>query len=292
MKVRSFLFRVVAGALGVAAVVGCTEPAEDGPDTPPVCAREAYRIEQVDLAATWGDAARLALDVDGDGDDDNKLGSLNATLTQVYGDWQPGAAIAALLARGSTGWLVRLERCEGSSRLAANVAIGTDLDGDGAYAVADWGEPATGTGYQARGGVGYLPTGRLGDGSGGGAGGDGWAPELGLAFAIRPGAGDLVATVGLGVAVTDELLAPVAGFLSAALARGDSRFAAGIDLDRDGTVSVAELRQAPAVRTLLASDLDLTVPCGDGECYQPGGDGVPDRISLGFGIVARAVDLD
>ncbi len=291
MRVRSFLFRVV-GVLGAVAAVGCTEPVDDGPDTPPACAREAFRIEQVDLAATWGDAARLALDVDGDGDADNKLGSLNATLTQVYGDWQPGAAIAALLARGPTGWLVRVERCQASPRLAVSVAVGTDVDGDGAYAVADWGEPATGAGNEARAGVGFLPTGRLGDGTGGGAGGDGWSPELGLTFAIRPGARDLVATVGFGVEVTDTLLAPVAGFLSAALARGDSRFAAGIDLDHDGTVSVAELRQAPAVRTLLASDLDLTVPCGAGECYQPGGDGVPDRISLGFGIVARAVDLD
>ncbi len=302
MRARLFSFSVsfsvsasvslLAGLMGVG-VVACTEPIDDGPPPPPVCSATTYRIATAALASTWGDAVRLGLDLDGDGDVDNKLGSLNATLTQVYGDWHPEAAMAELLADRSTAWMLRVERCAGTAGLAVSLGVGTDDDGDGRLAVGGWGEPAVGEGLEARGGIGLLPVGRLGAGaSAAGGADDGWSPELGMAVALHAGTRDLTATLGFGVEVTDALLAPVAGFLSAALARGDSRFAAGIDLDRDGVVSVAELRQAPAVRTLLASDLDLAVPCGDGECYQPGSDGVLDRISLGLGITARPAAID
>ncbi|HVV86882.1 MAG TPA: hypothetical protein VHE35_27780 [Kofleriaceae bacterium] len=272
---------------------GCAADGDDssGPP-PPSCSATTYRVSRVTLPATWGDSAALALDVDGDGDLDNKLGSLEATLTQVYGNWHPDVALASMLASRSTGWLLKVERCEGSPRLAVSLGVGTDADGDGAFEVADWGEPAVGSGQVARGGVGALPVARLGDGTGSPDGDDGWAPELGLAVSIQPGARDFTATIGMGVEVTDELLAPVAGFLTAALQAGDSRFAAGIDLDHDGTVSVTELRQAAAVRTLLSSDLDLTIPCDTGECYQPNTDGLADRISIGFGITAVPVRVD
>lgn len=293
MKARSFSFQGAAWALVAATgFAGCTEPVDDGVEPPPACSARTYRIEAVDLAATWGDATAFGLDVDRDGDRDNKLGSLNATLTQVYGDWDPEAAIAELLAAPATGWMMKVERCEGSARVAVAMGVGDDADGDGAFDVADWGEAAVGEGDEAWGGVGFLPLGRLGDGAGTDDGDGGWSPELGLAMALRPDPRGLAATVGFGVEVTDELLAPVAGFLSEALANGDSRFAAGIDLDRDGVVSVAELRMAPAVRTLLANDLDLAVPCGEGDCYAPGGDGVVDRISLGFSVRARPAPVE
>ena len=279
-------FRHVAwvGAV-LAGLAGCAEPGGDDVEPAPSCSERVHRIDTVDLADTWGDATVLGLDLDGDGDKDNKLGSLNATLTQVYGDWRPEDAIAELLATPALGWMMKVGRCEGSTRVEVSLGVGEDRDGDGVFAVADWGEPAVGEGYEARGGVGFLPVGRLGDGAA--VGGDGgWAPELGLTVTLRPASTGVAATVGFGVEVTDALLAPVARFLSEALAAGDSRFAAGIDLDRDGVVSVAELRAAPAVRTLLASDLDLVAPCGAGDCYEPGRDGVADRISLGFGLHA------
>lgn len=274
MRARPFCFRVAAGVLAAFGGAACTEPIDDGVEPEPACSAATYRIDAVDVAATWGDATALALDLDRDGDRDNKLGSLNATLTQVYADWHPEDALAALLAAPSTGWMLKVGRCEGSARLEASVGLGTDDDGDGVFAV-EWGAPAIGEGNEAWGGVGLLPVARLGDGAGQGGDG-GWSAELGLAIALRPDGNGMAATVGFGVEVTDELLAPVAGFLSAALASGDSRFAAGIDLDHDGVVSVAELRMAPAVRTLLASDLDLV-----------GADGVADRISLGLGVRAR-----
>ena len=299
MSARPFLFRasrvwqrgggarlLLVGLVGGA--VACTEPGDDGgANEPPACTSTAYRIVDAELASTWGDAVRLGLDLDGDGQADNKLGSLNATLTQVYGDWQPEVALRSLLVAGSTAWLARIDRCEASPRLAVAMAVGVE-GGDGVFEVADWGEPAVGDGVDARGGVGVLPIGRIGAGAGpAGVRDDGWSPELGLAVRLQPGG--RTATIGMGVAVTDELLAPVASFLSAALARGDSRFADGLDLDRDGRVSVAELRQAPAVRALLAADLDLAVPCDDGECYAPGMDGVDDRISIGLGITLAPV---
>ncbi len=323
MKARSFSFRQVAWAtVAAAAVGGCTEvDGGDVEDPPPACAVTTYRIEHVDLAATWGDASAMALDVDRDGDKDNKLGSLNATLTQVYGDWDPEPALDALLAAPAAGWMMKVERC--AARVEVSVGVGGDADGDGVLEVADWGAAAVGEGDLAWGGVGVMPIGRIGAGAGaadgagtgaadgdaadgdgadagtadgdgaGGADGDGgWTPELGLAVALRPDARGLAATVGVGVLVTDELLAPVARFLSEALAAGDSRFAAGIDLDRDGVVSVAELRMADAVRTLLASDLDLTAPCGDASCYEPNVDGVADRISLGFSVRARPAPVE
>lgn len=295
MSARPSAFRGVAAGLVAAGFVvggGCTEAGGDDVAGPaPACSSTTYRVTAVELASAWGDVVRLGMDIDGDGDVDNKLGALNATLTQVYGDWRPQEAMDAFLRAGDTAWLARVDRCEAAPRLAVRLAAGVDGDGDGAFAVADWGEPAVGDGREARGGVGFLPVGRLGAGTGV-AGADGWAPELGLAIVLRPGTRELTATLGFGVEVSDELLAPVAGFLSAALARDDSRFADGIDLDRDGAVSVAELRQAPAVRALLASDLDLTAPCGGGECYQPGGDGVADRISLGLGVTLAPVDVE
>jgi hypothetical protein len=289
MSIRPSAFRgpavaLVAGLLGVG---GCSPTGDDDePTASPSCTSTTYRVSHVELASAWGDVVRLGVDIDGDGDLDNKLGGLNATLTQVYGDWRPQEAMDAMLG-GAVAWLARVERCDDGPALAVQVAVGVDSDGDRAFEVTDWGEPAIGEGREARGGVGFLPVGRLGAGAGEAA--DGWSPELGLAIVLRPGTRELTAIFGFGVAVSDELLAPVAGFLSAALARDDSRFADGLDLDRDGAVSVGELRQAPAVRALLASDLDLTVPCGGGECYQPGGDGVADRISLGLGVTLAPV---
>jgi hypothetical protein len=169
MGFRPFRFRavkaLVVGLAGVGAAA-CTEPGDGDPAAPPSCSADTYRIADVDLAATWGDAVRLGLDMDGDGDVDNKLGSLNATLTQVYGDWRPDEAIDALLGRATTGWMMKVERCPATQRLAIHVAVGGDADGDGAFEVADWGEPAVGWANRARGGVGFLPTGRLGAGTG------------------------------------------------------------------------------------------------------------------------------
>lgn len=275
---------LVAMVLGSAGLCACTEPMGDEPVVPPVCEEATYRIASVDLADTWGDAARLALDVDGDGVAENKLGSLNATLTQVYGDWAPGPALDAALA-GSTAWLVRTVRCD--ARL--EVSLGAGRVTGGQVVDPSWGEPAVGAVMEARGGVGVLPAGRLGDGASA-AVDDGWAEGLALRVALRSAPPGLAGTLGLGIEVDDTLLAPVAAFLSRALAAGDSRFAAGLDLDRDGAVSVAELRQAPAVRTLLAADLDLTAPCATGAC-PPGGDGVDEHISLGLGFTARPIEL-
>jgi hypothetical protein len=286
MQARPWRFSWLAALVLGAGSTACTEP-DDGPAPTPSCSSTTYRVAAVELARTWGDAPRLGLDIDGDGDVDNKLGSLNATLTQVYGDWDPSAGLTRLLASTTTAWLVKVERCDDTPRLAMSLGLGTG--DDGRFDTVTWGKPAIGDGPLVRGGEGVLPVGRLGDGASVG-GDDGWSSELGLTVAVRSEARDLVANVGLGVEVTDELLAPVAGFLSAALARGDSRFAAGIDLDRDGVVSVAELRQAPAVRSLLASDLDLTGACVDGVCA-PGRDGALDRISLGFGLTARPITL-
>ena len=148
---RLWCSRILAAGFLGAGATACIEPSAEGSVAPPSCLVAAYRIEEVALAQTWGDAVQRGLDLDGDGDVDNKLGSLNATLTQLYGDWHPEAAIASLL-RGNTGWLVRTERCAGSRRVAVSVGVGADGDGDGAFEVADWGEPAIGEGNAARGG--------------------------------------------------------------------------------------------------------------------------------------------
>lgn len=275
--------RAVAVALLVGAgfATGCAyEPT--GEVAPVECSPSLYQIDAVALPRSGTGAADLALDLDGDGTADNRLGRLHATLAGFFSDWRPDEHLTARLTRPGAAalpWFATVERCRGT--LAVDLARGLDDDGDGRFTIAPGDDAAigrddaTGRGRTAADGTGEVPL--LGFTDGLGRSDDaGWIDARGLAVALAPSLdedGGLTATVGVGLDLTDVALAPVAGFLTSHL--HNSALARGLDGDDDGVVSVAELRASEAVAALIARDVDVA-----------GADGVLDHVSIAFSIHA------
>lgn len=269
---RQGLSVVVGGS--IAALLGACgfDPSEVDP-VPATCAPRVYRIEAVELPRSGTAAAQLAIDLDGDGDADNRLGRLHATLASFFSDWRPDDQLTARLADGRLDWFATVARCDGE--VAIGLVAGRDDDGDGRYTLEPGGEPALGDDRLVQGGEVSLPllgfTDPLGLGDA-----PGWAAGLGVAVAPRMLDDDhLEAVVGAGIHLDDAALAPVAGFLTRHL--GDSVIARALDGDDDGAITVAELRDSPAIAALIEDDVDVT-----------GADGVADHVSLGFTLRATA----
>jgi hypothetical protein len=162
---------------------------------------------------------------------------------------------------------------------SARLARGADADRDGRPEVVDDGVPASGDGVAAAGGVGLVPVGYFADGAGM-ADDAAWESALAFTVSAREAArGELTLTIGAAVELGDAALAPAAAFLTDELARG-SLFAKTVDMNRDGEITVAELRASPAVSTLLGADVDTD------------DDGVMDRLSIGFSVGAEDVVVE
>lgn len=272
MWVRLLLFPTIVAA-------GCSELPGDDVATSGPCSTEVLRLSAVHLPRTGGEAAVLGFDLDGDRVVDNQLGALSAALAAIYPRWDPEQWLGERMAEREVHWLARIDRCDGDPNWQARLSRAADADGDGRPEILDDGVAASGGGTVAEGGIGLIPVGYFADG-GGLAATAAWEDAPAFSVSARPATGgDVTLTIGLSVPLGDEALAPAAAFLTAELARG-SRFAAGIDLDDDDIVSVAELRASPAVDTLLAADIDSD------------GDGRPDGISIGFSATGRPILLD
>ena len=258
---------------------GCaTEPPDDG-ELPGSCTTQTLRIMSVKLPRTGGEAAALGFDLDGDRVIDNQLGALNASLHAVYDAWDAEMWLTDRLAEGEVQWLAMVERCEGVRAWSARLARGADADGDGRPEIVDDGVAASGDGAAAEGGVGLVPVGYFADG-GGMAADAAWEAGLSFTVSARAAAGGVTTlTIGAAVELGDAALAPAAAFLTAELARG-SLWAKTVDTNRDGTVTVEELRASPAVMTLLGADVDTD------------GDGAADRLSIGFSVEAERVVIE
>lgn len=275
---------VVCGSVAVLALgAGCTDDdsAVDPGPQPSSCARSAYRIDAVALPRSGTGAAAIALDLDGDGTADNRLGRLHATLASFFTDWRPDERLSARLAARAVAWFVTVERCEGE--VAIDLVTGTDDDRDGRYRLAPGGDAAIGDARLATYGVAELPLRGFTDALGL-DGGPGWVTVRGVAVTLRgqdtgPHRDQLDAVLGVGVELDDAALAPVAGFLTRHL--GDSAVARTFDLDRDAIISVDELRASPTIAALIAPDVDIA-----------GADGVLDRASLGFTLHAIATPIE
>jgi hypothetical protein len=255
---------------------GCAADLPDGDGVTGPCETQHLRITSVHLPRTGGEAALIGFDLDGDRVVDNQLGALNASLHAVYDAWDAEMWLSDRLAEREVQWLAMVERCEDARAWSARLARGADADGDGRPEIVDDGVPASGDGTAAEGGVGLVPVGYFADGAGMA---DDAAWEDGLAFTVSARAsagGDVTLTIGAAVELGDAALAPAARFLTDELARG-SLFAKTVDMNRDGTVTVAELRASPAISTLLGADVDTD------------DDGVADRLSIGFSVEAESV---
>ncbi len=259
-------------------LLACSEsPAAAGQSGP--CSTEALRVSSIHLPRSGGEAAALGFDLDGDRVVDNQLGALSAALAAVYAGWDPELWLTERLGERDVQWLALVDRCEGERDWRARLARGIDADRDGRPEIVDDGMPASGDGSVAADGVGLVPVGYFADGGGLLALADDAAWEAGLALTVAAREGtddDVTLTIGLAVELGDDALAPAAAFLTAEL-EGGSRFAASIDRDHDGVITVPELRASPAVATLLGADVDTD------------GDGDADRLSIGFSVQARSV---
>jgi hypothetical protein len=255
---------------------GCTDDAGDGTGQTGPCTTQHLQISSVHLPRSGGEAAQMGFDLDGDRVIDNQLGALNASLHAVYDEWDAEMWLTDRLEEREVQWLAMVERCEDERDWSARLARGADEDRDGRPEVIDDGIPASGDGVAAEGGVALVPVGYFADGAGMA---DDAAWEDGLAFTVsarESAGGEMTLTIGAAVALGDEALAPAAAFLTAEITRG-SLFAKTVDMNHDGTITVAELRASPAVATLLGADVDTD------------GDGTADRISIGFSVQAKSV---
>lgn len=256
-------------------LLACTESPDGTGQTGP-CTTQDLRITSVHLPSSGSEAAALGFDLDGDRVIDNQLGALNASLHAVYDEWDAEAWLTTRLEEREVQWLAMVERCEGERDWSARLAQGGDADRDGRPEIVDDGVPALGDGTAADGGVGLVPVGYFADGAGMA---DEAAWEDGLSFTVsarEAAGGAMTLTIGVAVELGDRALAPAAAFLTAELERG-SLFAKTVDMNRDGVITVAELRASPAVSTLLGADIDTD------------DDGVADRLSIGFSVQAQSV---
>ncbi len=282
MRVRILPFTsrrsvVLSGSIA-AMVAACTDGEAVDPE-PVACTPSVYRIESVELPRSGSGAAQIALDLDGNGTADNRLGRLHATLASFFSDWRPDQRLTARLGDRDVAWFVTVARCDGG--LAIDLAQGHDGDGDGRFALVLGDDAAIGDDVRATDGTAELPLVGFTDALGLAAG-PGWVTAHGVAVtlpSIATADDQLDAIVGVGVELDDLALAPVAAFLTGHL--GDSIIARALDGDDDATISVAELRASPTVAALIAADVDVD-----------GADGELDRVSLGFTLHARRAAIE
>lgn len=293
---RCSLVSVPAIAL---ALVGCVDGAPDeAPPLDPACAPvvTVYRIDRVELPRTPAEARAMALDLDGhppqmgaDGGD-NQLGLLHAAIVAVAARWDVGPAITAHLAAGRLHWALVVGQCADAGAVTVELARATDVDRNGALELGPRGRASTGTAADARvrtvHGIAQVPLGFLTDGGGADAT-DAWQLGFALATDLALGAdGSLTGRLGFGIGpMTDLALAPLAAYATGAL--GDPAVGAAWtaqDLDRDGAISIVEIRHV--VEALVTADLDVGA-CDQLDCYRPDGDdGRADHLSAGMRVHA------
>ena len=267
-----------------------------------------YVFDSIAVARTSPEATAHALDLDGDGEVDNKLGGLFAAL-DVQSSYSLGSRTASAV---TTGRLIELQSIDASdfddSEVAAvGLARGADLDGDpdDNFSGSESFEvvPVAGAGGLL---YGAIEGGELAAGPGRAAiqlAFDREVPVLAfspLSTRVRCQVADsglADGVIGFGIAedrVVDTVLPALAAGLNATVDRqcqpscpagseGEA-FLSFFDDDGDGAISVEELTSnALLAATINNPDLDLL----DGEGNPtPGGDGINDSLSFGFGFTA------
>ncbi|MBK9035097.1 MAG: hypothetical protein IPL61_28180 [Myxococcales bacterium] len=283
----------------LALAVGCVDASDDAPppDDPPCALVErVYQIDQVELPRTPSEAQAMALDLDDRGGVDNQLGLLHAAIVAVASSWDVGPAMTAHLAAGRLHWALVVGRCPTNGAATVELVRATDVDGNGALELGPRGQPATGVDVDRRvrsaHGIAQVPLGFLTDGGGGDATA---AWQLGFALSTdlaREADGGLRGRLGFAIGpISDAALAPLAAYATGAMTDPVVGLVwTGQDTDRDGTISIAEIRVV--VEALVAVDLDVGA-CDQLACYEPGGDdGRADHLSAGMRIHATPVDTE
>ncbi|MCX5741617.1 MAG: hypothetical protein NT062_03855 [Proteobacteria bacterium] len=207
-----------------------------------------YRLDGVTLPTDGPSARALGLDLSGDGTVDNQLGLAHGFLAQQSPDF---AIEPVLVPRLQTAiqWTLQVYDDDGT-------IIGARLSHDDGLAPAALLDRADPTGVLVGDG-GLVPLGALTDRFGDDA--LGWIDARHLRIAIDHVSDtslDARLAISIGEAdVLDVALPNLARYFTWELGLGTSVFAAELDTDHDGAVSVAELHVNPIVRSLLDADL-------------------------------------
>ncbi|MCE9577723.1 MAG: hypothetical protein K8W52_31530 [Deltaproteobacteria bacterium] len=262
-----------------------------------------YLIDGVIIPIHAGEQTANGLDLDGDTHVDNGLGNAAMALAGVHpADFNPGIPMNSALAGGKVAWVLSTTTC--GAQVRVDLARATDADGDGRYTleprdpIAAGGTSVAGH-ISAREGRGAAPVAMLADPLGTFAD-PGWIDADALGVDLTVTGDEISGVLGFALPVPDALPViggPLAAYFTKLLAAGDSEWAAMIDTDHDGVISVDEFMSGPIdsdtndslVGALLSPDLTLY---GEGGRYGDSEDRPAKALSAGIGIHAHVVDAE
>ncbi len=200
---------------------------------------------------------------------------------------------------GKVAWVLSTTTC--GTQVRVDLGRATDADGDGRYTleprdpIAAGGTSVAGH-ISAREGRGAAPVAMLADPLGTFAD-PGWIDADALGVDLMVTGDEVSGVLGFALPVPDALPViggPLAAYFTKLLAAGDSDWAAMIDTDHDGVITVDEFLNGPIgdgsmdslVKILLSPDLTLY---GEGSRYGDSEDRPAEALSTGIGIHAHVI---
>jgi hypothetical protein len=261
----------------VVAAVGCSSSGNGdvvGPFTGDV---HRYVVDRILVPQTSDDVTRLADDLDGDGEPDNQVGLVNSTLV-VLTDATTHAA--DMVAAGALVSVVEIQ----ADDLEADAKVGvrfrgaeTDDASQAGGAIVDGGFASnrSRTTHVPADAIARLPIFENADPL--------ILPMHGVEIDLSPdGSGGFDGIVRGAVLLDDARAAAFVGLVQMCLADPvkHALFERGLDTDFDGQITRAEFDADALIASFIAADVQMF----DGDRYAPTPHGVPDSLSVGFGV--------
>lgn len=197
----------------------------DEPDQVYCSAPDAFRIVEITGPVTNAEALAQAFDLDDDGRADNSAGMVMAALESYFADAIDFGATASAHVMSDVTWELTLQHCsDGSVRYSlGDVPVSSLFDGLGTFA-----DP-------------------------------GLQPSVASAFRLDEVSGGVVGDIGFAIRAQpafDAITAAMTPFLDE-LAATQSQVAQQYDTNRDGTITLDEVRTNSLTQSLLQSDITI-----------------------------------
>lgn len=281
MRARAGGFLTLAAFIAIAITAGACDPqpGDDaaGADPAPPPEAELYRIDRLEVPASYQELEQAGLDIDGDGAADDAAGGILVVLMQQFGSarTQLPESIARRLDADppEVDWLLELDRDPDTGEVVSvELRRGADKGGGGRYEVPD----LLGAGPS------QAPASLLGDVLG--TSEVTWLDATPVvARVVRDTDGGVTGRIGFGLSpdrAARAVAVPMARFLTDRLEAGALVYSADMDADGDGVITPDEFLRFDLTRSLFAPDLDLD-PAVSGN----------DTLSAGFRIHATPVGI-